>query len=347
MIRVAVLGGGIGAQLLDAYQALDGFEVALLVDQDADRRAAFEANGVETAAQVEAALAADVDVIDICLPPDMHAPVAVAALRAGKHVICEKPLATSMDQVDDIRTAAAAAGRQVFPVFQYRYGPAFDRLSALRAQGLTGAPIAAALETHWNRGSDYYAVPWRGTWAGERGGAVLGHAIHAHDLLGHFMVPVTAVSAHLGTCVNQIETDDTAAMVFALAGGAMATSSVTLGHARDETRLRFVYERLTATSDTIPYAPGEGDWSFVARDPADQDAVDKVGAGTCIGPSGFRGFLTEVGKALRGAPNRAVTLEDGAASIALVTAIYAAHRNRRNTDLPLPPDHPMRKGWQP
>ncbi|WP_299729020.1 Gfo/Idh/MocA family oxidoreductase [uncultured Tateyamaria sp.] len=347
MIRVAILGGGIGAQHLYAYQTLEAFTVTHLADQDDDRRATLCGDTIIGLTDIDAALEADVDLIDICLPPHLHAPVAIKALEAGKHVICEKPLATSLAQVDAIAAAAQAAGKQVFPVFQYRFGPAFAQLSALRTAGLTGAPRAAALETHWNRGADYYAIPWRGTWAGEQGGAVLGHAIHAHDLLSHFMAPITSVTARLATLVNPIETEDTAALLFDLEGGALAASSITLGNARDETRLRFVYEHLTATSHTNPYAPGEGAWTFTARDPDQQGQVDQVVRDTPLGASGFAGFLTEVAKALQDQPNAAVTLADGVASIALVTAIYASHRNGAPVTLPLPPDHPLYHGWQP
>ncbi|WP_299620103.1 Gfo/Idh/MocA family oxidoreductase [uncultured Tateyamaria sp.] len=347
MIRVAVLGGGIGAQHLDAYRALPGFEVSMLVDQDPARLAALAVDGIRGETDLEAALNADVDLIDICLPPHLHAPVTIAALKAGKHVICEKPLATSLAQIDAIRGAMDAADRHVFPVFQYRFGTGSSQLQALREAGLCGAPRMAALETHWNRGAEYYAVPWRGTWAGEQGGAILGHAIHSHDLLSHFMAPICAVTARLGTLINPIETDDSAALIFDLEGGGLATSSVTLGAARDETRLRFVYEDLTATSGTLPYAPAEGKWTFTARDPEKQKAVDAVVAGTVPRLSGFAGFLDEVARALTDQPNRAVGLDDGAASIALVTAIYQSHRSGARVVLPLSANSPLGQGWQP
>lgn len=347
MIRVAILGGGIGAQHLAAYRAVPGFDVAVMVDQDTERAAALAATGVATATDIGAAMGQGIDIVDICLPPHLHAPVAIEALAAGKHVICEKPLATSLSDVAAIKTAANTADRTVFPVFQYRFGPAFDQLAALRDAGLTGTPIAAALETHWSRGAEYYAVPWRGTWEGEQGGAVLGHAIHAHDLMCHWMGGVVEVSAMLGTRVNAIETDDTAAISFTLQNGALATSSITLGAARDETRLRFVFEHLTATSHTLPYTPGEGAWAFTARDPARQAEIDAIVAKTPTGPAGFAGFLTEAHKSLTGQTNRAVTLADGAASIALVTAIYAAARTQSVVALPLPEDHRMQSGWQP
>ncbi|WP_299701377.1 Gfo/Idh/MocA family oxidoreductase [uncultured Tateyamaria sp.] len=347
MIRVAILGGGIGAQHLEAYDQLEEFVVTHLVDQDAERSAALCGDRITPLSSIEDALFADVDVIDICLPPHLHAPVAIGALEAGKHVICEKPLATSLEQVNAISSAATASGKSVFPVFQYRFGPAFDQLRALQVAGLVGAPRAASLETHWNRDAEYYAIQWRGTWAGEQGGAVLGHAIHAHDLLGTFMAPIIGVTARLGTLVNPIETEDTAALIFELEGGALATSSITLGAASDETRLRLVYEHLTATSHTNPYAPAEGIWQFTARDPERQSDVDAICETASRNLPGFAGFLTEVGKALNGTPNTAVTLAEGTASIGLVTAIYAAHRDGTRVALPLESDHTLHAGWQP
>ena len=56
-------------------------------------------------------------------------------------------------------------------------------LKALIKSGLTGKPLVASLETHWNRGEEYYSKGWRGTWKGEQGGAILSHSIHIHDLM--------------------------------------------------------------------------------------------------------------------------------------------------------------------
>ncbi|WP_300060205.1 Gfo/Idh/MocA family oxidoreductase [uncultured Roseobacter sp.] len=350
MTRVAILGAGIGAEHLVAYRTLpDALDVTLIVDQDTARAEALRRGDSFVVAENIATALQDptIDLIDICLPPHLHVPVTRQALDAGKDVICEKPLATAMADVDRIRQAAQAARRTVYPVFQYRWGPSLAQLRALIAAGLTGQPQTASIETHWSRGADYYAVPWRGTWAGEQGGAVLGHAIHNHDLLTHLMGPVAALSAFTTTRVNPIETEDCAAITFELANGALATSSITLGAAMDETRLRFVFENLTATSGSTPYAPGAAPWRFIARDPARQPEVDAVLAQTPDAPTGFAGFLTAIAQDRAGRPNSAVTLEDGAASVALVTAIYHAARTGERVTLPITPDHPLYEGWQP
>ncbi len=351
MIRVAILGAGIGAEHLAGYRALpDRFQVAAFCDLDTDRASAVV--GKDDTVHIlsdmaEVLMNDDIDLVDVCLPPHLHAEVAIAALDAGKHVICEKPLARSLGEAAAIGDAVTRSGRRLFPVFQYRYGPALAALDDMVRSGLCGPPVMASLETHWNRTADYYAVPWRGTWAGEAGGAILGHAIHAHDLLCRYFGPIAKVQAHLATRVNPIETDDCAAIAMEFRNGALATSSVTLGAARDETRLRLVFRDLTATSGTEPYAPARGPWRFEARDVAMQDRIDGIVAAHVAAPTGFAGYLTAIADHLEGEGSNAVLFADGQTSIELVTAIYAAARSGQAVTLPLPPDHPMWLGWVP
>lgn len=348
-LRVAIAGaGGIGAQHAAALQSLgEAWQITQVCDLDPDmaRRLADRA-GARAASDLAAVMAdPDVDVVDICLPPVLHVPTALAALAAGKHVVCEKPLAGSMADVDRLRAAAAAAGRQVFPVFQYRYGPAFRWLDALARAGLLGKPFAATLETHWNRGAAYYAVPWRGTHAHEMGGAVLSHAIHLHDLICRYFGPAAEVSALLDTLVNPIETEDCAAIALRTGHGGLVTSSITLGAADDQSRVRMVFEKATVESGRLPYTPGEAAWTVTARDPADQAAIDAVAVPA--GRNGFAGYFADVAAALGGGPSGAVTLDDGAASIALVTAIYLSASSGARVHLPLAADAPFYQGWQP
>ncbi|MFK7870035.1 MAG: Gfo/Idh/MocA family protein [Roseobacter sp.] len=350
MIGVAVIGAGIGAQHLAAYAMMpDLYAMRLIVDRDVARATPLaQTYGTPAAADISAALQdPSIDVIDICLPPQLHVPVTLQALAAGKHVICEKPLATSLADAHTVQKAAKQAGKHVFPVFQYRFGQAFSDLQTLIDAGLAGRPKAASLETHWARDADYYANGWRGTWATECGGAILCHAIHVHDLLAHFFGPISAVTAHVSTLINPIETEDTAAVTFRMQNGALATSSVCLGAAQDETRMRLIFEKLTATSGTTPYNPGAGGWRFVARDPSDQPAIDAALAAADAVPSGFEGFLKSVATTLKTGAPAAVDLADGIASVELVTAIYHAARTDRSVALPLSSTHPLTKGWHP
>ncbi|WP_420860376.1 Gfo/Idh/MocA family protein [Algirhabdus cladophorae] len=345
MIRVAIIGAGIGAEHLAGYRAGTEFEVVAICDLDVARAKAM-AGDIPVVTDMAEAVKMGVDVVDICLPPHLHVPFAIKALEAGCHVICEKPLGCSLVEVDGLITVAKATGKQVFPVFQYRYGTGLAKMRALIEKGLTGQAIAANAQTHWRREADYYAVPWRGTWAGEQGGSIVGHAIHIHDLLCQLLGPVARVSAVMDTKANPIETEDTAAINWVTDLGALVSSSVTLGAGHDESRLKIMFQGLTAESGTQPYALGADDWTFTARG-ASQQVVDQVVASVPVQPTGFAGFLRDVATAINGDRTTAVSLMDGRASIELITALYQADRQRAWVDLPIPQSSPMYEGWQP
>src|SRR5690606_16491448 len=125
-------------------------------------------------------------------------------LAAGKHAICEKPLVGSLKQVDELAIAEQQSRRRLMPIFQYRFGHGLQKLKYLIQEGLAGTSYLSTVETSWRRRSAYYDVPWRGKWATELGGAVLGHAIHTHDMLCYVLGPVKQVFARTNTRVNPI-----------------------------------------------------------------------------------------------------------------------------------------------
>jgi predicted dehydrogenase len=129
------------------------------------------------------------------------------------------------------------------PVFQYRWGHGLQRLKHLVDVGVTGAARTATVEVSWRRRADYYAAPWRGTWASELGGVLTSHAVHAVDMLTYVAGPVASVFARTATRVNDIEVEDCAAASLELADGSLATISATLGSSAEITRHRFTYAR--------------------------------------------------------------------------------------------------------
>ena len=349
--QVAIVGAGIGREHLEAYQALPTrFRVATLCDTDAGRAKEVIGNSSGTAISTsfESVLNDEnIDIVDVCLPPHLHKAFSLDALAAGKHVVCEKPLVASLKDADELRVAIDSSERTLTPVFQYRYGPGLAQLRALMKADLCGKPLVANIETHWHRDADYYNNPWRGTWKGEQGGAVLGHAIHNHDLLCSVFGPVQKLSAFTTTRVNSIETEDCASISLVMENGAMASSSITLGAADDTTRLRFCFDRLTATSGKSPYAPADDVWSFQARGEASQADVDDCLAHVVDAPVGYIGLFTELALLLDGKPNDVVSFDDGRRSLELVTAIYHANEKGEVVEMPIGPSHPRYQSWLP
>jgi predicted dehydrogenase len=348
--RVAVIGAGIGRTHVEAYLAnAQAYEVVLVCDIDAElaRNVAATTPGASAETAFAAVLTrADIDLVDICLPPSLHLDAIEAALAAGKHVLCEKPLVASLNEVDRVKLAAERAGRAVVPIYQYRFGNGLARLRHLIAAGLTGRPLVASVETHWNRLPPYYDVAWRGRKRTELGGAILGHAIHAHDLVTHVLGPVRRVLAKVATRVNTIETEDCAAIALEMACGALVTSSVTLGAAEEITRLRFCFADLTAENAGVPpYRPSEGDWRFIARGERAQRDIDAELSAVVPRQESFAGLFEALNAALAGDAPWPLTIEDAYRSLELASAIYYASATNQAVDLPLLPAHPVRAGW--
>jgi len=122
-----------------------------------------------------------VDAVIVTTPPFLHHPITVAALGAGKHVLCEKPLAVSLREADEMIAAAQAAGRVLSTVSQGRFAEAQQRMHALVHSGTLGRVFFAKADGQWYRPPSYYELWWRGTWDREGGGAGTGQGIHILD----------------------------------------------------------------------------------------------------------------------------------------------------------------------
>lgn len=351
-MRVAVIGGGIGrAHIAEGYAALpELFEVVALCDIDPARLAGVgRAFGIPrlTASFADVLAMGDIDIVDICTPPSLHLEQCLAALASGKHVVCEKPLVGSLADADRLIEAATAARGRLMPIFQYRFGNGLQKARHIIASGLAGKPYLATVETAWNRDAAYYATPWRGKFATELGGALLGHAIHAHDLLTYLMGPVATVFARTATRVNQIEVEDTAVASLELASGALASLSVTLGSAREISRMRLCFEHVTFQSALSPYAPADDPWHIVPASAASAASVARALDGWRFVASRFAGLFAAMHEALASGGELPVTLADARRSLELVSALYHSAETRGPVALPLAPDHEKYHSWQP
>lgn len=347
--RVAVVGAGIGAAHVEGYLASpERFEVAAVCDLDLERASglAARAPGAQAVGDLGALLVDPaIDILDLCTPPVTHRSMALDALRTGKHVVCEKPLCASPVELDELEAAVERADRFLLPVYQYRYGRGLGQLRRLVEGGLAGRPFVATIETHWDRRADYYTVPWRGRFDRELGGAVVSHAIHAHDMLTQALGPVVRVAARVATRVNPIQTEDCAAALLEMGSGALVTSSVTLGAATNTTRFRFCFDRLTAESGTAPYTPGAEPWTFLARHPTVQAEIDAVVDAYPAHAHGFARLLELFHDALDGRGPVPVTLNEARHSLEIASAIYHSAATGEPVALPLPREHPAAHGW--
>jgi predicted dehydrogenase len=289
----------------------------------------------------------DVDIVDICTPPALHVAQTLAALAAGKEVVCEKPLAGSLAEIDRIIAAEAEAAGRVMPVFQYRYGNGLQKAKRIIELGIAGKPYLATVETAWRRTAEYYQTPWRGRRETELGGVLVTHAIHSHDLLTYLMGPVASVFARTATRVNPVEVEDCAVASLVMQSGALASLAATLGSHQEVSRLRLCFEHVTFESSQKPYAPGDEPWQIT---PASHEAAERIAGalvGRDFGPSRFEGLSGAYHAALARGGALPVTLGDARRSLELATALYYSATTGTLVSMPIGADHPHYRGWHP
>jgi predicted dehydrogenase len=350
LLRVAVVGCGVGRNhIAQGYlHHPDKFRVEVLCDVDAAR---LEAVGREfsiprrTGSFDQVLRTDDVDIVDICTPVALHFGQIRAALAAGKEVVCEKPLVASLAEVDQVIEAEQTAVGRVMPVFQYRFGNGVQKARRIIELGIVGKPYLATVETAWKRTAKYYETPWRGRRATERGGVLLMHAIHNHDLLTWLMGPVASVFARTSTRVNPIEVEDCAVASLVMQSGALASLAATLGSHREISRLRLCFEHVTFESAPTAYSPGDNPWEIVPASPEAEGRISAALAGYKAVPSHYEGQFAAYHAALATGALLPVTLADARSSLELVNALYHSAANSAVVGLPIVANHPAYDSW--
>ena len=134
------------------------------------------------------------DIVHVCTPHHLHAPMAIECLRRGVHVLLEKPVATTVADGEAVVRAAEASTATVGVCFQNRFNPTVRAIRDLLDAGTLGDLLGGRAAVTWFRDESYYeARPWRGRWAESGGGVLINQAIHTLDLLQWFLGDVTTV----------------------------------------------------------------------------------------------------------------------------------------------------------
>jgi UDP-N-acetyl-2-amino-2-deoxyglucuronate dehydrogenase len=163
----------------------------------------------------------DLDVVNICTPSGMHAEMGIAAAKAGKHVIVEKPMALSLKEADVLLNVCDENRVKLAVCFQNRFNPPVQKLRRALEEGRFGKLTHASAVVRWFRPQDYYdQASWRGTWAMD-GGCLMNQSIHNIDLLQWMMGPVESVFGYTATNHRKIEAEDVGVAVLKFKNGAL------------------------------------------------------------------------------------------------------------------------------
>jgi UDP-N-acetyl-2-amino-2-deoxyglucuronate dehydrogenase len=224
----AIVGAGvIGPFHARAITAQPDARLVAICDEIPEAAAKLAAEfGGEATSDLDALLARDdIQIINVCVPSGLHAEVGIKAAKAGKHVICEKPIDITLDAADRLIAACAEAGVKLQVISQHRFGAGMQRLKQAIETGALGKLVMGNAEIFWYRAQAYYdSGGWRGTWALDGGGALMNQGVHYVDQLRWLMGPVASLTAKMGTLAHErIEVEDAAVAVIQYANGAIGS----------------------------------------------------------------------------------------------------------------------------
>ena len=286
----------------------------------------------------------DLDVVSICTPSGAHRDPAVAAAKAGKHVIVEKPLEITLDRCDDIIQACDESGVRLCAIFNSRFTEGSQLVKKTIESGRFGVLTLGDAYIKWFRTQEYYdSGGWRGTWALDGGGALMNQSIHAIDLLQYFMGPVKAVQAFTDTMTHErIEVEDVAVAALRFENGALGviegTTTVYPGLLK---KLEISGNKGTVTLEDEDIIR----WEFDPDLPEDaeireQFAETRSGGGGAADPRAIshenhRLQMQNFINAIENETPHLVDGREGRKAVEIILAIYKSSQEGRRVELPL------------
>ncbi len=286
----------------------------------------------------------DLDVVTICSPSGAHAEPCVAAAKAGKHVIVEKPLDVTRERCQSMIDACDQAGVKLATIFPSRFHEASKLMKRAVEQGRFGKLALGDAYVKWFRTQQYYdSGAWRGTWQLDGGGALMNQAIHSVDLLLWLVGPVVDVMAYTTTLAHErIEVEDVATAVVRFANGALGTiEATTAGYPGSLKKIELTGSMGTAIleeEDIIKWEFAEQSAEdaklreeMLGRTKTGGGAADPAAIGHHAHAALFRDFL----EAIEQDRPPIIDGREGLRSVELILAIYESAKTGRRVELPL------------
>ncbi len=293
----------------------------------------------------------DVDVVTICTPSGLHMEPAVAAAKAGKHIIVEKPLDITLARCDAMIAAAKKAGVVLSTIFPSRFHESSQLVKQAIDKGRFGRLTMGDAYVKWFRTQEYYdSGAWRGTWKLDGGGALMNQAVHSVDLLLWFMGPAVEVSAYTATLAHQrIEVEDVAAATIRFANGALGVIEASTATWPGELK------RIEISGNTGSAIVREEDlavWRFAQETKADEAIRQKMASRTQTGGGaadpkaiGYHGHMLQfqdVLAAIKKGKQPLIDGPEGRKAVELILAIYKSAETGKPVKLPLAGDPPLK-----
>ena len=281
-----------------------------------------------------------IDIVHVCTPPYVHAEISINSMNAKKNVLVEKPMATCLEECDQMLEAEKANGVVMGQIAQNRFRNSIYKLKKVLDSGLAGKIRCAHVDSLWWRGHCYYDLWWRGTWEKEGGGPTLNHAVHHIDMINWMegCLPDECVAILSNVMHDNSECEDLSFAVCKYPDGGLAEITSSVVHHGEEQGVTLQCE----------YAKISAPWSCKAEvtkpngfpiENGGDELVKKINDYYESIPDlkyeGHAGEIDDYLTALENGTRPLITGIDGKKTVELITAIYKAGCKKEYVHLPI------------
>lgn len=278
-----------------------------------------------------------IEAVTITTPSGLHAQSAIPAARAGKHVVCEKPLDISIEKAEEMVRACDENKVRLAAVYPLRFCDSVKWVRNMLDAGHFGAPVLAGGSIRWYRTPEYYtSAAWRGTRALDGGGVLMNQGIHIADLLLHLNGDVSEVSAYTANRLHEIEVEDTIAVSLRFRNGSLgyleASTACAPGNPK---RLELSGTRgsVLLKDDQITRCRFDGETEAVKTIPHATDSMQDSGSPLVSDCELHRRQLEDMADAILNGGEVAVPGREGIRALKLIHAIYESAESGRRIQM--------------
>jgi UDP-N-acetyl-2-amino-2-deoxyglucuronate dehydrogenase len=345
-IGVGIIGcGAVSKAHINAYLELDNeCEIKAIADinlENAVKIAALIPGKVDIYEDINTLVKReDIDVLSICTPPYLHREQVIASLSSGKHVICEKPFASSLADCDEMIAASKHFNRKLSISHQLRFGRDIKRVKHIVKSGMLGDIVFAQVQSLYWRGDSYFQKAWRGSWELEGGGVLMTQAIHPLDLLIDILGPVKKVKAEMDTVSHQAEVEDYITASVEFKNGVQAYLLSTLNSVNNEMKITLSGKTKSVQWPLNFHAVTETNSGFPVFDPKGLQALSEKAEEITTGRDDHFAPITDMIAAIKENREPLVNGAEARRTIEVVTGIYKAASTNQTVYFPIEKNDP-------
>jgi len=342
-VKFGVIGlKGIGQTHLNAIVSAGEAELLAVADINEEVGTSVASKyGVEWYKDYEKMLERkDLDVVTICTPHFLHAPMAIEALEYGKHVLVEKPMAVTVSEADGMITKAGRQGLKLGVVFQLRTSPLYREIKRLIETGELGHVYRVCMEACVFRTQTYYdADAWRGKWATEGGGVLINQVIHYLDLLQWLVGQPAELQGRIGTLLHDIEVEDIASATIQFENGAHGVIQVSTVDLPEKVRYEICADKgkiITEDDEAKRAVLDKSIQEYMSQSkPSPRPEIQWNEMKEERKPLGHTVVIKDFTEAILENREPLVTGEDGRTALEIVNAIILSSFEKKNVSFPV------------